>query len=149
MVKIYCSLLLSRKEVIKFSEVALVSVHRNYLIGWIVTVKGYRSWNTNNTKMDIYLLVENGTKKTKHEVCSNFFSQPFGCTKVNFGSVTRRQPHSMLITVIFQVWPELYRDPPNKVGSHSMTKCISAILNATCYRTKSVTPKMYLKQLTI
>ena len=95
-------------------------------------------------------------KKTKHKVCSNFFSQPFGCTKVNFGSLTRRQPHSMLITVIFQVRPEVYRDPPNKVGSHSMTKCISEIqagnlpiLNATCYRTKSVTPKMYLKQLTI
>ena len=115
MVSLYCSLLFSRKEFIKFSEVALGSAHCNCLIGWIVIVRGYRPWNTVNTTMDIWLLVQSGNKKnkTKCEVCSNIFYRPFGCTKANFGSLTRRQPHkydpkstgSLVITLVPTVWP--------------------------------------------
>ena len=52
------------------------------------------------------------------------------------GSLT----HSMLITTLFQVLPEVHRQPRNNVGSHSMTERISRIragnlliLNITLY----------------
>ena len=38
---LYFSLLFSRKWMIKFSEVALVSIHCNCLISWIMMVGGY------------------------------------------------------------------------------------------------------------
>ena len=56
----YWALLFSRKENIKSSEVALVAVHCNCLIGCIMIARRYLSCNTANTKMDIYLLVGNG-----------------------------------------------------------------------------------------
>ena len=92
----YNTLLFSRKEIIKFSEGVLVSVHCNYLIGCIVVVWGYRSLNTANATADICLLVENGYKntETKCKIFLNVFYQPFFCPKANFGPMTRRQPHS-------------------------------------------------------
>ena len=92
----YCTLLFSRKEIIKFSEVALVSVHCNCLIRCIVIAREYWPWNTTSTTADISLLAENGNKniETKWKVCSNFFNQSFACPKVNFGPLTRRHPHS-------------------------------------------------------
>ena len=91
----YCTLLFSRKEILKFSEVALVSVHCNCLICCIVIAWSYRPWNTANTAVDICLLVENSNKNTE-TICksTNFFYQSFGCSKANFGPLTRRQPHS-------------------------------------------------------
>ena len=96
MVSPYCSLLFSRKEIIKFSVEALVSALYNCLIGCIVITRGYRPWNTANTTADICLLTENSNKntETKCKVCSKFFYQPFGCPKGNYGPLTRRQPHS-------------------------------------------------------
>ena len=45
------------------NELILVSVHCNWLIGLIVSVRGYRPCNTANTTVDICLRVENGIKK--------------------------------------------------------------------------------------
>ena len=74
-VSLYCTLLFSRKEIIKFSEVTLVSVHCNCVIGCIVIAQGYRLWKTANTTVDICLLVKYGNKntETKYKVCRNFF----------------------------------------------------------------------------
>ena len=69
------TLLFSKKKIIKFSEVALVYVHCNCLIDYIVTPRGYQPWNTANTTADICLLVKNGNKNSeaKYKVCSNIF----------------------------------------------------------------------------
>ena len=119
MVSPYWTLLFSRKEVIKFTEVALVYVHCICLIGCIVIAQGYRPCNTVNTTADVCLLVENDIKNTdaKYKVCGNFFYQPFGCPKANFGWLTRRQSHtSMLITTLFQVLLCLIVGRSNKQG---------------------------------
>ena len=158
MVNLYCSLLFSRKEAIKFSEAALVSVHCNCLIGWIVIVRGYRPRNTINTIMDICLLVNNVTKKKQNVKFGQvFFYQSFGYTKGNSRSLTKRQPDSLDVNhKLFQVRPEVHREHRNNVGSHSMTERISEIragnspiVNVMCYPTVSLTPKVYQKQLTI
>ena len=60
----YCTLLFSSKENIKFSEVALVYAHCNFLIVFIMFARGYPPWNTANSTVDIYLLVKNGNKNT-------------------------------------------------------------------------------------
>ena len=115
MVSCYCSLMFSRREIILFYEAAFVSVHCNCLISWIKILQGYQPWNTISTTMDICLLVENSNKKNKTicKVCSNFFYQPFGCTKANFESLTRRQPlfkydakstKSLVIMFVPTVW---------------------------------------------
>ena len=124
MVSPYFTLLFSRKEITKFSELALVSVHFNCLIGCIVIMRGYWLWNTANTTADIYLLVENRNKntKTKFKVCSNFFYQPYGCPKANFGPLTKRYPHSL-----FQVRPKGHRELRNEVESPTLIKRVSGI----------------------
>ena len=48
-VSLCCSFLFSWKDIVMFSEVALVSVSCNCLISWIVIVQGYRLWNAANT----------------------------------------------------------------------------------------------------
>ena len=95
LVSFYCTLLFSRKEVIKFSEVALVSVQCNCLIHCIVIAQRYQPWNTANTTADICLLLKNSNKTSqiKCKVCSNFFYQSFRCAKANFRPLTRRRPH--------------------------------------------------------
>ena len=60
LVSLYCTLLFSRKEVIRFSEVALVFACCNCLIGCIKIAQGYQPRNTANTTVDICLLVKNG-----------------------------------------------------------------------------------------
>ena len=69
----YCTLLFSRKENIKFFEVALSAVLCNGAVGYIKNVSGYQHWNTPNATLDIYLLFENGHKstQTRCKVCSN------------------------------------------------------------------------------
>ena len=88
--------LLFRKEIIKFSEVALVSAHLNCLISSIVIARGCRPCTTASTTSYICLLDENGSKntETKCKVCSNIFYQVFGSRKINFGPMTWRQSHS-------------------------------------------------------
>ena len=61
----YCTLLCFRKEITKFFEVVLVSVHLNCLIPSIVIVRGYRPCNTATTTAYICLVVENGNKNTE------------------------------------------------------------------------------------
>ena len=161
MVSLYCSLLFSRKEIIKFSEAALVSAHCNYLIGWIVIVRGNRPWNTINTKMNICLLVKNGNNNKKKKqnvkfVQTSFFSH-LAALRPTLGHWQRGSlTYSMLITTLFQVWPEVHVKPCNNVGFHSKTECISGvrarnvpILNVTRYPTVSLTLKVYQKQMTI
>ena len=60
--------------------------------------------------MDIYLVVENGNKKTdaKCIAYSNFLHQPLGCTKATFVPMARRQSHSILIAILFQVRTEVF-----------------------------------------
>ena len=48
-VSLCCSFLFSWKDIVMFSEVALVSVSCNCLISWIVIVQGYRLQNAANT----------------------------------------------------------------------------------------------------
>ena len=72
---VHYTLLLFRKEIIKFSEVALVSAHLNCLISSIVIARGCRPCITASTTSYICLLDENGSKNTeiKCKVCSNSF----------------------------------------------------------------------------
>ena len=135
-------LVVFQKKIIKFFEVALVSIHYNCLIDWIVMAQGYRPWNTINTTMDICLLVENGNKKNETKRLSSHFAA-LRPTLGHWqgGSIT----HSMLITTLFQVQPKVHREPCKNVGSHSMTEHISGIrvgilpiLNVTCYPTMSL-----------
>ena len=64
----YCTLLFSRKENFKFFEVALSAVLCNGLVGCIMNVWGYQHWNAANTRLDIYLPLENGHKNTRTSV---------------------------------------------------------------------------------
>ena len=72
-ISLYCTLLLSRKENFIFFEVALSTVLCNGAAGCIMNVWWYQDWNTANTTLDIYLLLENGHKSTQTscKVCSN------------------------------------------------------------------------------
>ena len=92
----YCTLLFSRKEIINFSEAALVSVDFNCLIGSFVFALGYRTWNIANTTAGICLPPKTAIKTLKQNVkfVETFFDQLFGCPKANFGPMTRIQPHS-------------------------------------------------------
>ena len=69
----YCTLLFSRKKTFKLFEVALSAVLCNGTVGCIMNVWRYQHWNTANTTLDIYLLLENGHKSThvRCKVCSN------------------------------------------------------------------------------
>ena len=64
----YCTLLFSRTEKFKFFEVALSAVLCNGLVGCIMNVWGYQHWNAANTRLDIYLPLENGHKNTQTSV---------------------------------------------------------------------------------
>ena len=126
MVSPYCPFLFSRKEIIKFSEVALASVPCNFLTGCIVVARRYRSWNTTNTTTDICLLVKNCNKntETKCKVCSNFFlSAVWTLSHWQGDNFT----HLMLITMLFHVQSGGHQEPWNEVGSQSLTKGISGI----------------------
>ena len=70
----YFTLLFSRKENLKFSELALVTVDCSCLVGCIMIVRTYLPWNTANTIAGIYVLVEKGNQntETKCKVCSNY-----------------------------------------------------------------------------
>ena len=116
-------------------------------------VPGYRPWKTINTTMDICLLVGNDNKKNETKCLSSHFAtlRP-SLGHWQGGSLI----HSLLIKTLFQVRPEVHREPCKNVGSHSMTEHISGIrvgtlpiLNVTCYPIVSLTTKLYQKQLTI
>ena len=125
MVNLYCSLLFSRKETIKFSEVALLPVHCNCLIDWIVIMHRYQSWNTIHTTMNLCLLVKNGNKKTKCKVCSNFYISHFAALRPTLGHWQGSSLTQLIsITTLFQVQPQLHQEPLNNIASHSMTKRI-------------------------
>ena len=64
----YCTLLFSRKENLKSFEEALAAVFCKCVFGFIMSVWGYRHWNTTNTTVDIYLLFEKQPKKHLNEV---------------------------------------------------------------------------------
>ena len=73
----YCTLLLSRKEEITFSEVALVAFYCKCLISCIMIARRCRTLDTTNTTADIYLLVENGhenneTKRSLFKLIKKF-----------------------------------------------------------------------------
>ena len=148
----------SRKEIIKFSEAALVSVHCNCLIVRIVIMREYWSGNTANATVDICLLVENDNKKTETKcLFTLFFISHLAALRPTLGhwqggSLT----HSMLITTLSQSQPKIHWEPPNEVESQSLTKRISGIwtgnlafLSVTRYLTVSLSPKLYQKQLAI
>ena len=153
---LYCSLLFSRKGIIKFTEVALVSVHCNCLIGWTVIVRRYRPWNTIDTTMDICLLVKNSNKKNVR-FAQTFFISHFAALRPTLGHWQGGSLiHSMLITTLLQVPLDVCREPRNNVCSNSMTERISGIRdgnlpirNVTCYANASLTLKVYQKQMTI
>ena len=69
----YCTLLFSRKENFNFFEVTLSAVLCDGLVGCNLNMSRYQHWNTANTRLDIYLLLENGHKsaQTRCKVCSN------------------------------------------------------------------------------
>ena len=83
-------LVVFQKRIINFSEVALLSVHLNSPIDYIVIARGCRPRNTVNTAANICLLVENDNKNIETKSLKPFLISP----KVNFGPLTRRQAHS-------------------------------------------------------
>ena len=92
----YYTLFFSRKWILRFSEVALISVHCNFVIGCIAIPREYWPWKTANTAENICLLVKSDSKNTKAErkVRSGRFYQPFGFPKANLGLLARKQAHS-------------------------------------------------------
>ena len=140
MVSPYCTLLLFRKENFKFSEVALVSVHCNCLIGHIIIVWGYRSRYTANTTVGIYFLIKNVNKITEAEI---FFVGYLAALRPTLGhwqgsSLT----HPIFITTVIKVRSEGHREPRSEVRFQSLAKCISGIRarnlpiqSVTCYPT--------------
>ena len=120
MVSPYCTVLFSRKENIKFSGVAFVSVHCNFLIGCIIIAWGYWSWDTASTIGYIYLLVKNSNKctRTKSKFIQTFFISNVAALRPTYGcwqggSLTQY----LLITILFQVRPKGLRMPCNEVES--------------------------------
>ena len=90
---------------------------------------GYLPWNTANTAVDIYLLIKNGNSNTETKCkVQPFWISCLTSLRPTLGhwqgsSLTQR----MLMTALFQVRPEGYREHRNEVGSESPTKCISGI----------------------
>ena len=64
----YCTLLFSRKENFKFFEVALSAILCHRTVGCLMNVWEYQYWNTANTTLGIYLLLENENKTLKQGV---------------------------------------------------------------------------------
>ena len=89
----------------------------------------YRPWDTANTEVDICFLVENGNKqKNETKFAQTFFISHLAALKLTLdhlqgGNVT----HSKLITTLFQIQPEVHRDPCDEVGFQSLIKRISRI----------------------
>ena len=74
-------------------------------------VRVYRPRDTANTEVDICLLVENGNKqKNETKFAQTFFYQPFGCTKANFGPLTRRKRYSLEVN--HKIISNTTRGPP-------------------------------------
>ena len=96
MVSPYRVLLFSKKDIIIFLELALVSVHCNHLISCIVIVRGYRPRSTANTTADTCLLVKKDNKNNEKNVklFQATFYHLFGCPKANSEPLERRQSHS-------------------------------------------------------
>ena len=96
MVSPYRVLLFSRKDIIIFLELALVSVHCNHLISCIVIVRGYRPRSTANTTADTCLLVkkDNNNNEKNVKLFQATFYHLFGCPKANSEPLERRQSHS-------------------------------------------------------
>ena len=107
-ISLYCTLLLSRKENFIFFEVALSTVLCNGAAGCIMNVWWYQHWNTANTTLDIYLLLENGHKSTQKscKVCSNLTNCTttidFCLTNVFFINL-EHLPHPTLV-LLFILW---------------------------------------------
>ena len=98
MVSPNCTLLFSRKETIKFFEVALG--YLSISIVWSVAM-----WSRKDIGLEIlpilqrilYACLSNWAIKTiKQNVkfVQTLFYLPFGCPKTNFGSLSTRQPNS-------------------------------------------------------
>ena len=155
----YCSWLFSRKEIIRFSEVTVVSVHSNFLIDWIVIVPVYCPWNTANAPVNVSLLVKLAIKWPKENLkfVQTFFIIHLAALRLTLGNWQWSSlTHLMLNTRLFQVRPEFYQGSRNEVGPESLTKLISGIrtgnlpiLSVTCYPTVWLSLKVYQKQLTI
>ena len=50
------------------------------------------------------------------------FDMLFGCPTAKFGSLSRGQPHPMLITAFWRFWPEGHREPCNEIGSITLAE---------------------------
>ena len=100
----------SIKEIRKFSEVALKSVHYNCLIRCILISRGYQPGNTASITANICLLVKNDNKNTgkKSKVCSNsFFISHLAALRSTLGHLQGGSLiHLMLITTIFYIRPK-------------------------------------------
>ena len=132
----YCTLLCLRKEIIKFSEVFVVSVHLNYLISSIVIVQGHRPCNTATSTIK--------TLKQNVKFVQTFFYQVFGCPNINFGPRTQRQSQSPNVN------QSTFKYDPKVGGSQNLTELIIrirarnlSILSVTCYRIVSRFSKLY------
>ena len=149
MVSLYCNLLFPWKEIIKYSEVALVSLHFNCLIGWIVICEDINLETLPILQWIFACLSKTAIKKLKQNVkfVKTFFISYLAALRPLLGhwqggSLT----HSMLI----------HWEPYEEVKSQSLNKGISGfragnlpILSVTCYPTVSLSLTVYLKQLTI
>ena len=143
----YCTLLCFRKEIIKFSEVLLVSL--SIWIAWSLAL-----WSCEGIDLAILPLVQHifawlsktaiKTLKQKVKFVQTFFYQVFGCPKINFGPRTQRQSHSPNVN------QSIFKYHPKVGGSESLTERIIrirarnlSILSVTCYRIVSLFPKLY------
>ena len=104
--------------------------HLSIAIGWSVEL-----WSCEDIGLEILLILQwifaclskTAIKKTKQNVkfVQTFFISHVAALRPTMGhwqggSLT----HSMLISALFQVRPEVHREPRNNVGSHSITECI-------------------------
>ena len=149
----YCTSLFSRKKIITFSEIALVSVQ---LIAWLVALwsREYIGLKILALLQWIFVSLSKVAIKQRNKIYNLFklfFISHLAALRPTLGhkqggSLT----HLMLITTLFQVQPVCQKEPRNKVGSQSLTESISGIratnlpiLSITCYPTVSLSPKMY------
>ena len=107
----YCTLLLSRKENVKFLEVALSAVLCNSTVGCHCEEQLFYECMrilALNTTLDIYLLFENGHKstQTRCKVCSKLTkcttTMDFGFTSVFFINLEHLSHHTLVL--LFIMW---------------------------------------------
>ena len=113
-----------------FSEVVLVAVHCNWLIGYIMITRGYRPYDTATTQRIFTCLLKTAIKTLIQNLkfVHFFIYQPFGCPKPTFGLCQGGNlTHPMLITVAFHVRLDGHREPSNEVGSQNLYECISGV----------------------